>query len=969
MEQINLNLIPGRTMPVAHASQYDVGRTIRFNLFEGDTIYTLDGTETVNLNVRKTDGNIVTRELDVVASNSYVETVTTEQMTACAGSNLGEIQILKNTSTIGTLNFVLEVEESPLAGGIQSESDIENLRTQVAADVALEVAEQYDSHNILFDSAPVAGHGIPYVVTSEGVKNLDGKVDANTALINANTLLIEAEEAARQSADTTLSQRIDSFIALPDGSTTADAELVDIRTGANGLTYSSAGDAVRGQAGDLMAIDSKILHTLEMQGKGDTYNSVNYVGKVKPATTYKINVIQWDKTGITQTPGAYLFVIKAISGANEKILASQTVTETVKDYYFVTVPADYTNPTLLLGGRVTNNKFGIISIEEIDEEFVLDDIAWSDTSAGDNPWAYCTNVNIKAGDKFTIRCDIESGSATDCIMYMNDTNNSNLLAYMSYNQEYTFVADRDIYYFIGYKRGSNSAVVKTTVTRLNSYNTLEEKVKELDDIIEPEFVDVSVSSRQSSNWLFFDNLEIASGDLVSLNINLDSGTSSDILIYLNNTDTLFTTFTYGQTLQFLAPVGITQIIGYARGFDTAIITGTCIKKSTIKRINANLEDLDERVTELENNAVTVPDYAATRMESMNASLSSIQNSKSVSIAFITDIHVNGSTLVDTAQSAMKISRNVINNIFDSNPIDLCVLGGDYIYNDLNTTKAIADAEYKELSKNLSNMKCPQWRNKGNHDNNDIAGTTTNALTDEDFYKVFEKCASIKDFVTEYGYIEKDYGYFDIPSKKVRCICVNTVDVPYIVNGTTIVYTQQHTKGISNRQLNFIARALEFTEPGWGVIFFSHHALQDNAVINPTSSEDGYLTPAHGGTPLMGVINAFRNKTTYSYSDSTENWEYDVSVDFTNNASNEVIAMCCGHTHRDAITTVNGYVMISSPAASFVYPSYDSEGNTYSRTAQTITETSWDIFTVDRINKIFYATRYGAGSDRYISYGS
>ena len=170
MESFNLNIIPGKDRPVCHASQFDIGRQFHVNLFEGFNVFTLDGTETISLSVRKPDGNVVTASV-TNTSDSYVEFVTTEQMTACEGSNLCELKFEKGSDVIGTANFILEVEVDPLEGGVQSASEIDNLQTQVAGMVAAEVADQYDSANVIFDAVPTAGHGVGYAVTSEGVKN------------------------------------------------------------------------------------------------------------------------------------------------------------------------------------------------------------------------------------------------------------------------------------------------------------------------------------------------------------------------------------------------------------------------------------------------------------------------------------------------------------------------------------------------------------------------------------------------------------------------------------------------------------------------------------------------------------------------------------------------------------------------------------------------------------------------------
>lgn len=132
MEIIKLNLIPSGNNPVCHCSQYDNGRIIRAELFDGLTPYSIASGDSLTLNVRKPDNTIVSANLTTTQGNTYVDFATTEQICAVVGKSLAEIKITNGTTVIGTLNFIIEVERDVLADGIPSESVIEDLEELIA---------------------------------------------------------------------------------------------------------------------------------------------------------------------------------------------------------------------------------------------------------------------------------------------------------------------------------------------------------------------------------------------------------------------------------------------------------------------------------------------------------------------------------------------------------------------------------------------------------------------------------------------------------------------------------------------------------------------------------------------------------------------------------------------------------------------------------------------------------------------
>ena len=115
MEQLMLDLIPTGAKAVCHVSQNDIGRTIRFNLTSGNTAYTLAGTETIKVFIKKPDGTTAERNI-ANTSSTYVDWVTGEGDCDVAGKNECELVITAGSTVIGSKNFTMKVEEDPYNG-------------------------------------------------------------------------------------------------------------------------------------------------------------------------------------------------------------------------------------------------------------------------------------------------------------------------------------------------------------------------------------------------------------------------------------------------------------------------------------------------------------------------------------------------------------------------------------------------------------------------------------------------------------------------------------------------------------------------------------------------------------------------------------------------------------------------------------------------------------------------------------
>lgn len=359
------------------------------------------------------------------------------------------------------------------------------------------------------------------------------------------------------------------------------------------------------------------------------------------------------------------------------------------------------------------------------------------------------------------------------------------------------------------------------------------------------------------------------------------------------------------------------------------------KQDVLTFDNVPIEDSINPVTSggiynvVRNIGVNTEEWALTEKNRITSKVKSKYSHEIVVFGFNTDQHIRHET--NRAYYTEPVLRGLrsLRGIADEIPLSLICLAGDAAGYSTETTQEKVDADIQEIINAVDTTKCPVLYITGNHDGGQ---NITPEWTTTDGRNMFNSALKRNVVRKEIGHFNNRSTncWFDDEANKIRFIILD-----HWARSTGPREGAGRTYTAMRDILSDALDDVKLYNSDWGVIFLSHNVLRSvegNNYDPPASSDwDDTIKPAiDDGLYIIGCFN--------------------------------------GHCHYDGNGIKDNTLLICSQTAGIQAAEESFDGITYSHTPNTVTETSFDVFVIDKTDHKIYGYKYGAGMDRLFYYG-
>ncbi len=373
-------------------------------------------------------------------------------------------------------------------------------------------------------------------------------------------------------------------------------------------------------------------------------------------------------------------------------------------------------------------------------------------------------------------------------------------------------------------------------------------------------------------------------------------------------------------------------------------------------------------------ADTVPAYVKAEAKRVSDLVRAAQNQNTFTILGVSDMHfLKGDAQIGNALQDMALG---IKEVLAQTPVDYKIAFGDYIFRMKPGYENYQDGvvEMKSAADLLNTafgQSGNQIRLTGNHDANSMQldqGELKHYFTTHDIYGYVGKYND-KNAVTDSANPEGNYGYIDLPEKKLRIIYLNTSDFtdegkPDVVpNPQDTNKNTTTTRIMGKRQVQWFIEALKLTgikDPeAWSILTVSHIDLAQGALRRSMKGNAARILSEYV-QKHKGTLSVKGTEIPYDYSGITPA---------------RVLPYIHGHNHSFPVNNFNvenGFkgvvrndmVTIGLPNAC---PIRNGKGNTYEKNGGTAKSTSFSVIVIDMKSSVVKIFCYGAGFDRTIHF--